>query len=124
MPTDIEIPKAAPGLQKASLTDDADADEDAVQAPVEKLSQAERDAKDFQLQRALDVLRDGSVAAAVRLQPTAVYAKPTPKFIPAQAAPKSAVPGLNPAARSSAAGPAEQVAPSKPAPVVNVPSQR
>ncbi len=130
-PTDIEIPKAAPGLQKASLSDDAGGDDDAPPPVLDKLSQAEKDAKDFQLQRALDVLRDGSVSAAVQMQPTAVYAKPVPKFITAQAAPKSAVPGLKVTTASSTAAatstpataPVEKVGPSKAAPVVSVPSQ-
>ncbi len=121
LPTQIEIPKGPPGLQKVSLTPDGEADEDAPPPALEKLTQAQRDARDFQLQRALDVLRDGSVAAAVRLQPSAVYAKPVPKFITAQAAPKSTVPGLNPALRPPA--PAEQVAPSKPEPALNAPSR-
>jgi hypothetical protein len=107
----IEIPAAAKtGLQKASLSD-ADDDDDAGPAsktPAAKLTQAEKDKADFELQRALDVLRYGSVAAAIQMKPTAVYAKPTPKFTTAQAAPlppQVAPIGKTPPANASAAAP-------------------
>jgi carboxyl-terminal processing protease len=91
-PKEIEIPSAKPGLQKASLSDDDDDDDAAaaVKTPAAKLSQVEKDKADFELQRALDVLRYGSVAAAIQLKPTAVYAKPAPRFTTAQAAPPPA----------------------------------
>jgi carboxyl-terminal processing protease len=107
-PKDIEIPTAAKaGLQKASLSDD-DGDDDAAVAPktpAAKLTQAEKDKADFELQRALDVLRYGSVAAAIQMKPTAVYAKPAPKFTTAQAAPPAKVvaPGLAPAVKAAPA---------------------
>src|SRR5690606_33219065 len=41
---------------------------------------------DFQLARALDVLRTGSVEAAVRLKPAKTYAMATPKFMVGAAA--------------------------------------
>jgi carboxyl-terminal processing protease len=110
-PKEIEIPAAAKtGLQKASLSD-ADDDDDAGPAsktPAAKLTQAEKDKADFELQRALDVLRYGSVAAAIQMKPTAVYAKPTPKFTTAQAAPlppQVAPIGKTPPANASAAAP-------------------
>jgi carboxyl-terminal processing protease len=103
-PKDIEIPAPKSGLQKASLSDDED--DDAVAAaktPAAKLTQADKDKADFELQRALDVLRYGSVAAAIQMKPTAVYAKPTPKFTTAQAAPLPAKvgPGLLPAEKAA-----------------------
>jgi carboxyl-terminal processing protease len=116
-PKDIEIPAGKTGLQKASLSDDDDDDDAAAApqapaakpAPAAKLTQAEKDKADFELQRALDVLRYGSVAAAIKMKPTAVYAKPTPKFTTAQAAPPPAKvgPGL---------APAEKVAPANASP--------
>ena len=81
LPTSIEIPAPPPGsgLQKASLKSE---DED--EPPVAKSSGKPDDAKDFQLQRALAVLRYGSVAAAEKMSPTGVYTRPTPKFVTAQ----------------------------------------
>ncbi len=110
-PKDIEIPAATavkPGLQKASLSDDEDEEAPSPKTPAAKLTQAEKDKADFELQRALDVLRYGSVAAAVQMKPTAVYAKPTPKFTTAQAAPPPAkvAPGVFPADKAVPASPA------------------
>ena len=136
LPREIEIPTAMPGLKKVALIEDDDDGSDAPPAaPDPKMSVAERDKADFQLQRALDVLRDGSVAAAVREQPTAIYTKPTPRFLTAQAAPRptpgsvavSGAGGAVQAAKSrapSTTGPAEKVAPSQPAPAVDVPSSK
>jgi len=114
-PKDIEIPAAKAGLQKASLSDD-DQDDDAAPAsktPAAKLTQAEKDKADFELQRALDVLRYGSVAAAVQMKPTAVYAKPTPKFTTAQAGPPPAkvAPGVFPAEKTAPANASPAAAP-------------
>jgi carboxyl-terminal processing protease len=96
IPTSIEIPAAVPttGIKKAALKDDdQDGDDDiaAAKPPVPD------DKNDFQLQRALDVLRYGSVEAAEHAKPVKSFSKPTPKFITAQAAPPPAVPGVPPA---------------------------
>lgn len=75
---------------------------------------------DFQLARALDVLRTGSVEAAVRLKPAKTYAMATPAFmIGAPTAPAAAA--AKPTAPSKLA-PAEEIAPSKPAPKVTPPA--
>jgi carboxyl-terminal processing protease len=67
---------------------------------------------DFQLARALDVLRTGSVEAAVRLKPAKTYAMATPPFMVGPAT------SANPAATSNAgaASEAKPTAPSKVAP--------
>ena len=74
---------------------------------------------DFQLARALDVLRTGSVEAAVRLKPAKTYAMATPPFMVGAAA--SATPPAvtnagaaseaKPAAGSKVIAPADQIAP-------------
>jgi carboxyl-terminal processing protease len=90
IPKEIEIPSAAPtpGVKKVALTDDEDDDAPPVsKTPAVKLTQAEKDKADFELQRALDVLRYGSVEKAVQMKPTAIYAKPVPKFTTAQITP-------------------------------------
>lgn len=79
---------------------------------------------DFQLARALDVLRTGSVEAVVRLKPVKTYALATPAFTVGQA--KSATPAATsnagaateakPTAPSNVS-PAEKVAPKAPATV-------
>ncbi|WP_158916299.1 S41 family peptidase [Caulobacter sp. S45] len=93
VPTSIEIPAALPttGIKKVSLKDD-DQDEDEP-PPAPKPSATPDDKNDFQLQRALDVLKYGSVEAAERAKPVKSYSKPTPKFITAQAGPAPTIPG-------------------------------
>jgi carboxyl-terminal processing protease len=95
IPTSIEIPNAPPttGIKKAALKDDDQDDDDIVSTkpPVPD------DKNDFQLQRALDVLRYGSVEAAEHAKPVKSYSKPTPKFVTAQAAPQPPLPGATPA---------------------------
>ena len=112
IPTSIEIPAAPPttGVKKAALKDDDGDDDDVVAAkpPVPD------DKNDFQLQRALDVLRYGSVEAAEHAKPSKSYSKPTPKFVTAQAAPAPVVPGVAPAP-AAAKAPAD-TAPAAPAP--------
>ena len=90
LPTSIEIPAPPPGLQRASLKSDADEDE----PPPPKASTGKPDDnQDFQLQRALAVLRYGSVQAAEQASPTGVYTRPTPKFQTAQVTRTPAAPG-------------------------------
>ena len=105
-------------MQKASLKTGGEEDED--EPPVAKPGGKPNDADDFQLQRALAVLRYGSVAAAEQDSPTAVYTKPTPKFVTAQAASKPTLSGAaaqiartRPAPETAPAG---QIAPSAPTP--------
>ena len=121
LPTSIEIPNPPPaaGLQKASLKTGA-AGEDDDEPPVSKATGKPDDKDDFQLQRALAVLRYGSVAAAETASPTGVFTPPAPKFQTAQAAPKPAAGAAAQVAKSrpaSATAPTEQVgAPSAPTP--------
>ena len=123
LPTSIEIPNPPPGLQKVSLKSDADEDE----PPPPKASTGKPDdAQDFQLQRALAVLRYGSVQAAEQASPTGVYTRPTPKFQTAQVTRTTAAPGAaSQVAKTKPqtdAAPAEQVgAPSKAAPSSGAP---
>ena len=119
LPTSIEIPAPPPGLQKASLKSDDDGVDD--EPPVAKGTSKPDDKDDFQLQRALAVLRYGSVSAAVMDSPTPVYSKPTPKFLTAEAAPKPGLPGqasqIAKTRPPSATAPADQVSPAPPAPL-------
>jgi carboxyl-terminal processing protease len=111
IPTSIEIPAAAPstGVKKVALKDDDQDDDDVASA---KPSTPD-DKTDFQLQRALDVLRYGSVDAAERAKPVKSFNKPTPKFITAQAEPAPALPGVpTPAAKDKPAS--ETTPPKKP----------
>ena len=117
MPTSIEVPNPPPGVQKASLkTGGADDDE----PPVAKTTGKPDDADDFQLQRALAVLRYGSVAAAEQAAPAQVYARPTPKFLTAQVSAKAPLPGADSQVAktkaSSDTAPPGQIAPSAPTP--------
>jgi carboxyl-terminal processing protease len=127
LPKEIEIPTTPAGVKKIAFKDDDDDLTDAPPASPAKLSLPEQDKQDFQLQRALTVLKYGSVQAAVQMAPTAIYTKPAPKFTTAQAAPAPAgavgptgahkdfvVPG----------SPTEKIAPSQPAPAVSMPSKR
>lgn len=68
-------------------------------------------AKDFQLARALDVLKAGSVAAAVKLYPAETYAQAKPKFTTASITP---APGAATAAGKAEAMPAKPVAAASP----------
>jgi carboxyl-terminal processing protease len=84
---------------------------------------------DFQLARALDVLRTGSVEAAVRLKPAKTYAMATPAFMVGAAASASPATTTNAGATTEAkptipskVAPAEQIAP-KPAPAA-VPAKK
>ena len=87
---------------------------------------------DFQLARALDVLRTGSVEAAVRLKPAKTYAMATPKFMvgaatsanPAAVTNAGAASEAKPAAGSKALAPAEQIAPKSAAPAAAVPAKK
>ena len=112
LPTSIEIPVAPAGPQKASLKIDSDQDDE---PPAPKTAGKPDDKDDFQLQRALAVLRYGSVGAAEKDSPTPAYTRPAPRFQTAQAAPKPPLPGAAAqVAKTKAAGsaPAEQLAPS------------
>ena len=119
LPATIEIPNPRPpiaGMQKASLkTGAVTADED--EPPVSKTTGKPDDKDDFQLQRALAVLKFGSVAAAVADSPTPTYSRPTPKFQTAQASPKpgaaSQMAKTQPQVEPHSAPP-EQVAPPQP----------
>ena len=118
LPTSIEIPNAPAGLQKVSMKNGpAGGDED--DPPVAKSTGKPDDADDFQLQRALAVLRYGSVAAAEQASPTGVYARPTPKFLTAQVSAKTPMPGaasqIAKTKASSDTAPPGQIAPSAPA---------
>jgi carboxyl-terminal processing protease len=129
LPKEIEIPTAPAGVKKIALKDDDDDLTDAPPATPAKLSLPEQDKQDFQLQRALAVLKFGSVQAAVQMAPTAIYTKPAPKFTTAQAAPAPTPAGLKAAPASSKgsvypAPPAEKIAPSQPAPAVAMPSKQ
>ena len=118
------------------LLDEEDADEDdddlddTPPAVPAKLSLTEQDKKDFQLQRALAVLRYGSVATAVQMSPTALYTKPAPKFTTTRAEPQPAPAGLHTDAGATVKGPAaapapaDKVAPSQAAPAVSVPPKQ
>ena len=115
LPTSIEIPATpAAGLQKTALKTGDDEDE----APTARKTASGKpdDKDDFQLQRALAVLRYSSVAAAEAASPTGVYTKPTPKFVTAQAGRAPAAPGAASQiakTKPADAAPAEQVAPPK-----------
>jgi carboxyl-terminal processing protease len=110
LPARIEIPASEPEAPKVQL---------ASLAAVNSLkgqALAEADARDFQLQRALDVLRFGSIQAALRLKPMQSYEKATPKFQTAQATPPKLPGAAAQAAKPvvpSKTGPAEQVGPSQ-----------
>jgi carboxyl-terminal processing protease len=121
LPTSIEIPAPPPsaGIQKASLKTGAAAGEDEDEPPVSKSTGKPDDKDDFQLQRALAVLKYGSVPAAVADSPTPVFTKPVPKFQTAQAAPRS-----GPGAAAQVAKTQPQAAPqSAPAEKVGPPPQ-
>jgi hypothetical protein len=116
-------------VKKIALKDDEDDLTDTPPATPAKLSLPEQDKQDFQLQRALAVLKYGSVQAAVQMAPTAIYTKPAPKFTTAQAAPAPALAGLKSAAGvgkgpTDPATPAEKLGPSQPAPAVSMPSKQ
>ena len=133
IPTIIEIPTSAKplsGVKKTALKDDETDDE---APPVARTGKPD-DKSDFQLQRALEVLRSGSVNAAVRDKPTATYSKPIPKYVTAMAAPAPVLPGaagqgpvgqgpsnqgpagLGGSEKGPVAAPVEQVGPSKASP--------
>lgn len=133
----IAARKAAKLVKTGGVVAPANDDEDENdRAPVTTSVIAKPSAKtDFQLSRALDVLRAGSVEAARRISPAKTYAKAEPSFKTAAAvrtdAPNPAIAGAaaqtakTPATPGGAAGaPAEKVAPSQAAPAVKVPSRR
>ncbi len=133
--TDIEVPPAAgdhslderPRDEKRAL----------LTGPDSVLVPGERDdpAKDFQLQRALDVLHFGGVQQAEAARPAAVFDPPKPQFALATP-PAGPLHGGKPGVVTSAAGakaatspnapaaklaPPEKIGPSRPAPAVAVP---
>ena len=114
LPTTIEIPAPVvkPGLQKTALKTDVDGDD--IDPPVSKASGKPDDKDDFQLQRALAVLRFGSVAAAVANSPTPLYTPPTPKFITAKATPQHAPGTLVPIIAGAQSPPGKVAPPSSP----------
>ena len=75
---------------------------------------------DFQLARGLDVLRTGSVEAAVRLKPTQTYAMATPKFVADAAGTIPAVTDGGAASPTKPGSPAVPAPPAKTAPVEQV----
>jgi len=119
------VADAALQFSEASFHNALDADEGKTRRPAHAPTEIPPDgydskANDFQLARALDVLRTGSVEAAVRLKPVKTYALASPPFTVGKAASATPAATTNAGAASDAkptspsdAAPAEEIAPSK-----------